>query len=96
MFGQTQFVGSELGIYGGFGWVQKVFFRIWAWVRPVSDRTGSMFGLFGVVQKGSKFGLSGQTWVQLSSKFIPSSSKQFEVCYIWVRSNTKLEMQIDV
>ena len=44
--------------------------------------------LFGGVQKGSKFGFGGQTWVQVSLKFDLSSLKWFEVHYIWVRSNT--------
>ena len=37
---------------------------------------------------GSKFGFGGRTWVRVSSKFDLSSSKQFEVRYIWVQSNT--------
>ena len=37
---------------------------------------------------GSKFGIGRQTWVRMSLKFDLSGSKQFEVRYIWVRSNT--------
>ena len=40
-----------------------------------SGRTGSKFGLFEGVRKGSKFGFGGQTWVRVSSKFDQLSSK---------------------
>ena len=59
-------------------------FRIWTEVQPISGQTGSKFGLFGGVRKGSKFGFGGQTWVQVSSNFDP-----VKVPYIWVRSNAK-------
>ena len=60
------------------------FFQIWSWVQPISGQTSSKFGHFAGVRKGSKFVFGGQAWVQKSSKFDLSSSKQFEVRYIWV------------
>ena len=57
---------------------------------PISSKTGSKFGLFGGIRVGLKFSFGGRTWVQVSSKFDLSSLKQFEVRYIWVRSNTIL------
>ena len=39
---------------------------------------------------GSNLGFGRQTWVPVSLKFDLSGSKQFEVRYIWVRSNTTM------
>ena len=71
--------GSKLGFSG-----------LWAWDlgSAISGQTSSKFRLFREVWMGSKFGFVGRTWVQVSSKFDLSNSKQFEVRYIWVRSNT--------
>ena len=70
------------------------FIQIWAWVQPISSQTGSKFGLFRGVRLDLKFGFGGQSWVRVSSKFDPSSSKQFEVRYIWVQSNTSVNFEI--
>ena len=55
------------------------FFKIWS--------SGFLKG-FGYL--GSKFSFGRQTWVRVSLKFDLSSSKWFEVHYIWVRSNSNL------
>ena len=57
--------------------------------------TGSKFRLFGGVWVGLKIGFGGRTWVWVSSKFNLSSSKQFEVHYIWVQSNTNMYNNLD-
>ena len=70
ILGPSQFMGSKLGIFGGFGWIRRSNFdrhtRVWK---------GSKFGfsrfvpVFGLVfdQKGSKFGLFvGFEWVRSS------------------------------
>ena len=67
--------------------------QIWAWVQPISGRTGSKLG-FLEIRESSKFGFGRQTWVRVSSKFDQSSLKQFEVRYIWVRSNTSVHNTI--
>ena len=66
----------------------QFFLELGLGVRPISGPTGSKFGLFGGVRIGLKFGFPRQTWIQVSLKFDLSSSKQFEVHYFWVRSNT--------
>ena len=67
---------------------EVLFFQIWTWVWLVSGLTGSKFRLFEGVWVCSKFGFGRRTWVQVSSKFDLSSSKQFKVHYFLVRSNT--------
>ena len=49
-----------------------------------------------VFWRGSKFSFGGETWVRVSSKFNISSSKGFEVHYIWVRSNTNSCLKFDI
>ena len=88
MEGSGEFVVRfELTILGSEGF-EVQFFQIWAWVPPISGQSGLKFRHFAKFHMGSKFGFCGQTWVRKSSKFNMLGSKQFEVRYIWVRSNT--------
>ena len=77
MLGQTQFVGSELGIFGGFGWVRSsvlVGEPGFGRVRSSTSRVRSsskfidfskMFNTVGFV--GSEFGIfGGFRWVRSS------------------------------
>ena len=73
------------------------------WVRNSSKFSFSRFGLgfdlFLAEQVRnsdmcSKFSFGGRNWVLKSSKFDLSGSKQFEVHYIWVQSNTSTVVQV--
>ena len=51
--------------------------------------SSGLLGEFERVRSSVLVGAS-QTWVQMSLKFDLSSSKLFEVCYIWVRYHEKM------
>ena len=102
MLDWTNFVGSEFGIFGGFGWVcssvlvdEPGFGRVRSLVFPDLGLGSTYFRAkkfevrtFWRVRKGSKFGFGRRTWIWKSSKFDMLGSKQFEVRLIWVHSNT--------
>ena len=97
---QTQFIVSEFGIFGGFGWDRSSvlvgkpgFRRVWSSVFPDLGLSLACFwqNRFKVhaIWRGLN-GVEDQFWLMnLSSKFNLSSLKKFEVCYICVRSDTK-------
>ena len=98
-------MSSGFGIFGRFGWVRSsvlvvkpVIGRVRSLVFPHFGPRFSLFlaehvskfRFFGWVRKSSKFGFGGRTYVRVSSKLDLSSSKLFEVHYIWVRFNTNM------
>ena len=95
VLGQTQFVCSKFGIFGGFGVRFKLtnlglegfevrFFQIWAWVRSLN-----IFQGFERVRSSVLLDESGFKRVGSSTYQVRSSSK-FDIP-TWVRSNTILQ-----
>ena len=104
VLGQTQFMGSEFGNFGGFRWVfcsvlvcELGFRRVWSLISRVRSSSkfevfSKIFIVFGFV--GSEFQiLEGFGWICSSvlvgkPGFKRVRSSQFEIHYFWVQPNT--------
>ena len=100
MLGQTQFVGLEFGIFGGFGWVRSSVFDgelVFGKVRSLTSRVRSsskleifskMFIVVGFV--GSEFGIfGGFGWVRSSVLVGKPGFERVQSSTSWVRSSSE-------